>query len=154
MAFSRKTLLLTLITLVALLGAFSLGRMVAADSNVGPAPGSAEDPLVSRSYVDSRISSLEARVAELEKKLGGSGPATTTPPQPGTSGPVVEQKVYTKSGKNWANVRSEPNTGSAVIYQCYPGTALTLLETQGEWFMVRLPDGAIGFVSSTVAEIR
>jgi uncharacterized protein YgiM (DUF1202 family) len=152
-AFSRKTIILTLFTLAALLGAFSLGRMVAADSNSGPVPGSTDDPLVSRSYVDSRIKSLEDRVAELEKRLGSSG-STVAPSQSGTTVPAVEQKVFSKSGRNWINVRSGPNTNSEIVTQCYPGTAMALLEIQGDWYKVRMPDGTVGFVSNTVAEIR
>ncbi|MDH7479117.1 MAG: SH3 domain-containing protein [Syntrophomonadaceae bacterium] len=160
MTWKRRAMIFSLAGLLALFSAFSLGRMVAADTNTGPAPGSAEDPLVSRSYVDlktsevvkaleGRIKALEERVAELEKKLGSS---TGTPPDTGT--PAGGSQVYTRAGRNWANIRTGPSTSAALLTQCYPGTAMTLLATQGDWYQVKMPDGKVGWVHNSVAEVR
>lgn len=162
MTWKRRAIIFSLAGLLALFSAFSLGRMVAADTNTGPAPGSAEDPLVSRSYVDlktseavktleGRIKALEERVAELERKLGSN---PVTPPDTGTPPSSSEQKVYTRAGKNWANIRTEPSTSAALLTRCYPGTAMTLLATQGDWYKVKMPDGKVGWVHNSVAEIR
>ncbi|NLC08135.1 MAG: hypothetical protein GX755_09275, partial [Syntrophomonadaceae bacterium] len=80
MLFKRFKYITTLaVTAVFLLvGAFFLGTVVSADITGSPAPGSAEDPLVSESYVKAKVAALEARIAELEQQVAGYSSSTNS----------------------------------------------------------------------------
>lgn len=49
-------------------------------------------------------------------------------------------------------VRDKPNLNGKEIAQAKPGETLVLLEEQGAWDRIRLPDGTEGFVSSSYVE--
>jgi len=148
----------------ALLAAFMLGGWVLAEG-AGTEPGSAADPLVSRSYVDSklqalenRIQILEARVAQLEKGGGvvvappTGGSTTPVPVTPDSPTPV--RAVYPRPERNWCNVRAQASTAAALVGQCPRGSSMTWLKTSGDWFQVRLNNGTTGWVHNSVAELR
>lgn len=157
---------------------FSLGRLMVASAANNAAPGSSGDPLVTRSYVDQKDKALqqaleekiraleekngalEKRLAELEKKIGslpaggGSSGGSSSGSGGSSSGSESSQKVYVKAGCSRINVRSAPSLQASILTKCYPTQVMTLLGTQGEWFNVRMPDGKVGWVHNSVAEVR
>lgn len=149
----KSTWILTGLALVAFLGiGFWLGQSVDAQTNQ---PGSAADPLVSRSYVDEKITALEnqvaaltARIEALERGTGTGGQSGTTPGS-GTSTPS-SQIVYPKKGNTYVNLRSGPGTNHSVVTKVYAGTAMTVLGTTGQWYSVRLPNNQTGYVANWV----
>lgn len=47
------------------------------------------------------------------------------------------------------NVRSAPSTSATVVASAYKGQKLTILGYSNGWYKVRMPDGTIGWVTST-----
>ena len=142
-----------------LVGAFALSTILSAEAG-SSAPGSAEDPLVSESYVKSKVAALEARINELEAELAarenqtpgtatGENSASITPITPGTVA-----KVYIKQVQTPVNIRSNPSLQAPVLIKVAPGTALSWLKTSGEWYQVQLSSGQSGWVHNSVSELR
>lgn len=169
----QKRIWQTLIVLVLLIGAFVLGTFLSAAAN-NAAPGSVEDPLVSESYVQSKVAALEARIQSLEKELAihgaqvsGMAPesasSASTLLNPGSEGSNSEapettetsaRRVYTKAGNSPINIRTTPSLQGPVQQKVAPGTGLTWLRTSGEWYEVELANGQSGWVHNSVSELR
>ncbi|HWP69847.1 MAG TPA: M23 family metallopeptidase, partial [Gemmatimonadaceae bacterium] len=52
-----------------------------------------------------------------------------------------------------ATLRRAPNVAADTVGQLGPHSAMRVLSAAGEWYRVRMPDGAIGFVSARLTEL-
>ena len=106
MLFKRiKYITILAVTAVfSLIGAFFLGTVVSADITGGPAPGSAEDPLVSESYVKAKVAALEARIAELEQQVAKYSSSTY---------PSSGRNSFSSSSGNSSNTNVSNNSNSS-----------------------------------------
>ena len=93
-----------------------------------------------------------------QRFLSTPGPAATPTPRPTlmplltTPGPKEYQVQVSNIGVNsYLNLRSEPNTQSAVIRQLYYGQMLIVTEDQGEWLRVRT-DEVNGYVMASFVQ--
>jgi uncharacterized protein YgiM (DUF1202 family) len=76
-------------------------------------------------------------------------PAPAPPAAPTAPAPAEERVLGTvRVSASTLNVRAEASASSAVVSHARRGEKLALLEDSGAWLRVRLPDGAIGWVSS------
>lgn len=69
--------------------------------------------------------------------------------------PVVTQTpevIVRDTPTGFLRVRDKAGLNGKEIVQVKPGDKLVLLEEQGSWYKVRLPDGIAGFVSSSYVE--
>jgi len=175
----KSTWVLGVCLLVAFLGAgFWLGRSVSAQTSQ---PGSAEDPLVSKSYVDeqvgkkitdleSRVTALTTKVGALEKTVqdlqsklagqgsggtsGGTGGGTSGGTGGGSTAPVgIGKTVYVKSGNSYMNIRSGPGTTYALVTKVNPGIGMTVLEVSGQWYKVKVSTGKVGWAASWMVSL-
>ncbi|WP_241236202.1 SH3 domain-containing protein [Brevibacillus marinus] len=51
------------------------------------------------------------------------------------------------------NIRSGPSTESAVLARAEAGEVFPLVQTEGDWFQIRLPDGTLGYVASWIVKV-
>ncbi|MHB1128334.1 MAG: SH3 domain-containing protein [Bacillota bacterium] len=140
---------------------FFAGKGVQADN---PVPGSADDPLVSKSYVEAtlkqqiadlnkvidtltgRADALQRQVQELQGKMNMSSLPQDQNVQGG------QQVIVTASG---VNVRTQPGTsGSGIIAQVNAGDVLTVITLDNGWYNVRLADGKTGWVSASLVQAQ
>ncbi|GAV22164.1 SH3 domain-containing protein [Carboxydothermus pertinax] len=138
-------------------GFFVGGKILA--QNDGVIPGSPQDPLVAKSYVDKQIKAvtdqvydLQARIAALEKKiaeLSAPKPSTTTTTTTTTkTGIVTVDKLY---------LRKTPQILSTnVITKLSKNTRLTvyLNKSNSTWYYVKTPTGAYGYVSKSYVKLQ
>ncbi len=166
-------LYLTLVVIGVAAGFFMGARVMAG----GTGPGSAADPLVSRSYVDDqvatyiaglnqRISDLTTREAQLEQTLAQAQkqqgitpiqPAPTT--NPGQPAPAdTSQQLYIKAGNSYVNLRQGPGTNFPLVGTATRGNPdsepMTVLSQSGGWYQVSLPDGRTGWVAGWLVEAQ
>ncbi|MGD0153005.1 MAG: SH3 domain-containing protein [Thermacetogeniaceae bacterium] len=169
----------TLVAIGVAAGFFLSSRVMAG----GAQPGSAADPLVSRSYVDQqvatyiagqekRIADLTAREAQLEQALAqvqkqqGITPIqpaqTTQTVQPTQTSqpaqPSVSKKLYIKTENNYVNLRQGPSTNYPLVGTATRGNSnnepMTVLSQTGDWDQVQLPDGRTGWVAGWLVDLR
>lgn len=62
------------------------------------------------------------------------------------------QAVVKDTPTNFLRVRDKPSTFGVEIARVKPGDVLPILDEQGAWFKIQLPDGKEGYVSSTYIE--
>ncbi|MGE5396873.1 MAG: SH3 domain-containing protein [Chitinophagales bacterium] len=159
---SKKNWVLTALSVALLLGGFWAGHYVNAQVLGQPDTGSSQDPLVTQSYVDSRlkaqndslqaqITALQNRIALLESKSGSGGPSTGTSSTPPSTTTTAAKKVYPKAGSNWINIRSGPGTSYSVVAKLYPNKPATLVSQRNNWYLVKMSDGKAGWVSMDVS---
>lgn len=136
---ARPLLLYLILVVIGVAAGFFMAKRVMAG---GTGPGSAADPLVSRSYVDEqvatyiaglnqKISDLTTREAQLEQALAQDQaqlglttiqtPTATSTPTTQTANPgqpaqaPVSQQLYIKSGNSYVNVRQGPGTNFPLV---------------------------------------
>lgn len=86
--------------------------------------------------------------------FGLAGCKTAAPPPPPVPVPVVPAaeakptppQEYVRVTGSRLNVREQPNTSAAAVARVKKGERLAVLGRDGEWFQVRLADGATGWV--------
>ncbi len=54
----------------------------------------------------------------------------------------------------FANIRSKPSAESEKIAVLHEGDSALYLETDGDWYKLKLEDGTVGYVNAPLAEIR
>jgi uncharacterized protein YgiM (DUF1202 family) len=168
-------LYVTLVVFGVAAGFFVASRVMAG----GAGPGSAADPLVSKSYVDAqvatyvaglqqRISDLTAREAQLEQALAavqkqqGITPIqpaqTTTVPAIGQPQAATSGKLYIKAGNSYVNLRQGPGTSYPLEGKATSGDPgsepMTVLAESDGWYQVSLPDAHTGWVAGWLVEQR
>ena len=171
----KGMILLSLGSLVCLTVGFVLGQVVQA---VTAMPGSADDPLVSQSYVEKivgeRTAAIQTQLDELKANVNKGG-STTTTPNTNTTVPnnntTIPNNNTTTSNNNTAttnktvtinaeslNVRGGAGTTYAKVGSVKKGEKYTLLETKsgtdGNWYKIKLSDGKEGWVSSQYAKVN
>lgn len=174
----KGMILLSLGSLVCLTVGFVLGQVVQA---VTAMPGSADDPLVSQSYVEKIVGERTAAIqAQLDVlKAGGTTtttpttptvpttptapttpttPNATTPTAPTTSTtPTISTKSITINAES-LNVRGGAGTTYEKVGSVKKGEKYTLLETKtgtdGVWYKIKLSTGKEGWISSQYAKVN
>jgi len=144
---------------------FVVGQVVQATVNT---PGSEDDPLVSQSYVEKlvgeRTATLQTQIEELQAELDGikspngatastntNTSTTNTDTNNNTSNTTTSKTVEITS--NSVNLRAEPNTSATILASAAKGDKLTYLATQGDWYKVKLSNGTIAWVYSSLAKL-
>lgn len=165
--------------ILSIVAGFVIGQFVNAEA---PAPGSSDDPVVSKSYVDKaveeRLKKLEADVAELtvqsqalqntinelqnkiNKKSGSSSSSSGTSSQNNSSSTQqqeanVGKTAYVRSSNNYVNLRKGPTTADDVVKKVYKNDPMTIQKAQNQWYQVKLKDGTTtGWVASWVVDVK
>lgn len=60
----------------------------------------------------------------------------------------VETMIVTQTPTGFLRVREQPSLDGNEIEEVHPGDELQLIQDQGDWDKVKLPDGKIGYTSS------
>lgn len=171
----KGMILLSLGSLVCLTVGFVLGQVVQA---VTAMPGSADDPLVSQSYVEKivgeRTAAIQTQLEELQAEVKRGGTTTTTPntttpnnntttPNNNTTTPNTNTNTNTTNktvtiSATSLNVRGGAGTTFAKVGSVKQGDKFTLLETKsgtdGNWYKIKLSDGTLGWVSAQYAKVN
>lgn len=143
----KIVLLVILISTIASLTAVGINDLLIAQTTP---PGSSSDPIVTKSYVDSKFNDLMKEInllktqnkvmleeiANLKKQIATLTGKPTTSTQTG---------VVTSSS---LNMRSGPGTNFAIIRTLTLGTEFTVIKKEGDWLQIRLKDGREGWVHS------
>lgn len=160
---------------VVLLYVFAIGTVTA----FSPQPGSADDPLVTRSYVDMVIAPLQDRLGQLEQALASRSAEVdalkaelersseiikameekiallqaqppATPTTPVTPAPAPT--VYGYINGSWVNIRSGPGTNFSVIVVLANNTRVEVVERGATWHKIR-HNNQIAYVSAPLLRI-
>ncbi|MCL1873134.1 MAG: SH3 domain-containing protein [Clostridiales bacterium] len=142
---------------------FVVGQVVQAMVNT---PGSANDPIVSQSFVEklvgekvavlqTQIESLQAEISRLNDELnnkdslpvaaGVNSPADQEEPDD-TDATDSSQKQQVQVTAGSVNVRRGPSTNTEAIDSVKKGEKLTWTEKQNGWYKVTLSNGAEGWI--------
>lgn len=175
---SRKLRLFSAVCIVLLV--VSIGfNIVLAVSDGTVEPGSDQDPLISKSYVDQSISQLnqeliqqqnqleqlkkdnesltqkladqEAIIKALQNGTNNAGTQTPATPTTGTTTPATVKGTVTASA---LNVRSQANTTSSVVAKVYKGESLTIISKGAEWYKIKTSKGTTGYVLGKYVSIK
>lgn len=175
----KGIVLLSLGSLVCLTVGFVLGQVVQA---VTAMPGSADDPLVSQSYVEKivgeRTAAIQTQLEELEAQIKGSQNGSSTSNNNNnnnnstTNNNTSNTNNSTSNNNNNStattgktveitvdslNVRSGAGTTYSKIGSVKKGDKLTYMETKstsdGNWYKVKLSDGTIGWISAKYGKL-
>ena len=171
----KGMILLSLGSLVCLTVGFVLGQVVQA---VTAMPGSADDPLVSQSYVEKivgeRTAAIQTQLDELKANVNKGGSTTTTPNNSGTTTTPNNGGTTTTTPNNGSttttttktitinaeslNVRGGAGTTYAKVGSVKKGEKYNLLETKsgtdGSWYKIKLSDGKEGWISAQYAKVN
>ncbi len=155
----------------------SVGLNIVLAVNNNAEPGSAQDPIVSKSYVDAEIakllskieslanqnSQLTNRLATSEKTIqtlqqqlkavnpdGGSAGAGTTPTKPEAPATIGKGVVNVAV----LNLRAQPTTNSAILGKLLRNEKLTLVSKTGDWYKVTTSRGTTGYVMGTYVTVQ
>ncbi|MBT9129874.1 MAG: hypothetical protein DDT40_00072 [candidate division WS2 bacterium] len=140
-------LLAILISVVGLLSVIGINDLLIAQT---APPGSSNDPIVTKSYVDAKFDELMREInllkaqnrvflQEIATLKNQIATLTTTPSTPTQTGTVTSSSL---------NMRSGSGTNFSVIRTLTLGTEFTVLRTEGVWLQIRLRDGRTGWVHS------
>lgn len=143
----KIVLLVILISTIASLTAVGINDLLIAQTTP---PGSSSDPIVTKSYVDSKFNDLMKEInllktqnkVMLEEIANLKKQITTLTGKPTTS---TQTGVVTSSS---LNMRSGPGTNFAIIRTLTLGTEFTVIKKEGDWLQIRLKDGREGWVHS------
>lgn len=163
---------------VVLLYVFAIGTVTA----FSPQPGSADDPLVTRSYVDMAIAPLQDRLGQLEQALASRSaeidalkaelerssetikameekiallqaqPPATPTTPVAPVTPAPAPTVYGYINGSWVNIRSGPGTNFSVIVVLANNTRVEVVERGGTWHKIR-HNNQIAYVSAPLLRI-
>ncbi|ABB14016.1 SH3 domain-containing protein [Carboxydothermus hydrogenoformans] len=129
------------------------GKILAQNEDV--VPGSPQDPLVAKSYVDKQVkvvadqvNDLKARLAALEKKIAELSASNPAVPDTTRVGIVATNNLY---------LRKTPQVSSNNIIAKLPlNTRLTvyLNKSTGDWYYVKTSSGKFGYVSKKYVKLQ
>ena len=136
---------------------FVIGQLVQAASV--PPPGSKEDPLVSKSYVNTlvteRTADLQNQLDELMAQflaMGGNLNGSIVDDDDDTNTSVVTPPPPThtsvKITASSVNVRSQPNTNGSIVGNLSNGDVVDYLGEEGDFYKIKMPDGQEGYVAN------
>lgn len=155
---------------------FVIGQMVQA---AGVIPGSADDPLVAKSYVEeavtkqvanlqAKIDQLQSKVTALEEQLASLGGGDTTSALGGDSSgdsggsessddsqvqPADSGQTAVVTG-DLANVRSGAGTTYDIMTTLHKGDTVSYLGEENSWYRVVLSDGREGWVANWLVQVK
>ncbi|NYE57671.1 SH3 domain-containing protein [Carboxydothermus ferrireducens] len=134
-------------------GLFLGGKILAQNEDV--VPGSPQDPLVAKSYVDKQVKAvadqvynLQGRIAALEKKIAELSTSNSAVPYTTRVGIVATNNLY---------LRKTPQVLSNNIIAKLPlNTRLTvyLNKSTGDWYYVKTSNGKYGYVSKKYVKLQ
>lgn len=159
--------ILVIASVVFLAIGFVVGQVVQATVNT---PGSEDDPLVSQSYVEKlvgeRTATLQTQIEELQAELdsiknpNGTTSSTNTNTNTSTTDTNTNTNTSTTTTaktvevtSNSVNLRAEPSTSATILGSAAKGDKLTYVATQGDWYKVKLSNGTIAWVYSSLAKL-
>ncbi|MBQ2698432.1 MAG: SH3 domain-containing protein [Firmicutes bacterium] len=134
---------------------FVLGQVVEAAYEV---PGSADDPLVSQSYVEAlvgeRLAGLQTEVDELRAQVEvlqgntdvGGGDITGGNDNPPVTGGNDDDPTRVKVTGASVNIRATASTSANIVGSVVKDDVLTYLGTSNNWYNVKLSDGTTGWI--------
>jgi hypothetical protein len=156
----------------------SLSLNIVSALNQTPVPGSDQDPIVSKSYVDAAFEKLvteiqklvqqneelKAKTADQDKKIkalqdeistlksGAASPQTSSgsgDKKPGDQ-TAAQPSTKAKGVVNTAvlNLRSQPNTSSSILAKLYKNETVTIESESNGWYKVTTSKGKVGYVFS------
>ena len=153
MSVKLRNLLIPLVVLAVVATGIFVGRTVGA---AGIEPGSQSDPLVAKSYVDTKLAGILDRLTKLESDLVAvkktlNTPAISSAPLPTptptvTSAPVAPVKKGTVSG-SFVNVRAGSGTGYAIVSSLSKGNTAQVLGSENGWYKIKLSNGTVGWIA-------
>ena len=132
-----------------------LGQVVEAAYEV---PGSADDPLVSQSYVEAlvgeRLAGLQTEVDELRAQVEvlqgntdvGGGDITGGNDNPPVTGGNDDDPTRVKVTGASVNIRATASTSANIVGSVVKDDVLTYLGTSNNWYNVKLSDGTTGWI--------
>ena len=141
---NKSSIIILVIAAVVFAGlGFVVGQVMAEGSN----PGSADDPVVSQSYVDElvgvKVTELQNQIDNIQTILGGG-----TVENPGASGDAQTVTVTSDS----VNIRESASTSASIVSTVSEDTVLSYLEqtstTDGIWYKVKTSGGSEGWLRS------
>ena len=141
---NKSSIIILVIAAVVFAGlGFVVGQVMAEGSN----PGSANDPVVSQSYVDElvgvKVTELQNQIDNIQTILGGG-----TVENPGASGDAQTVTVTSDS----VNIRESASTSASIVATVSEDTVLSYLEqtsaTDGIWYKVATSGGSEGWLRS------
>ncbi|MFZ5945122.1 MAG: SH3 domain-containing protein [Bacillota bacterium] len=175
----RAKIFIPILFVTLIVGVF-IGNSVLAG---GAAPGSKDDPLVTKAYVENSMNSqlsmlqqqvvqlqaeantLRQQVAFLESKVGQKAPVQTQPQanpvtpqqqqqqQPPQTQP--KQKVaYVQQSNNYVNARVGPGTNYDIAAKVNKGSKMIVIDEKDSWYRVKLEDGKLAWVANWVVDVR
>ena len=135
---------------------FVLGQVVEAAYEV---PGSADDPLVSQSYVEAlvgeRLAGLQTEVDELRAQVevlqgntdvGGGDISTGNEDDPPVGNGDGDKPTRIKVTGSSVNIRATASTSANIVGSVAKDDVLTYIGTSGNWYNVKLTDGTTGWI--------
>jgi hypothetical protein len=162
---------------VLILLVISIGLNIALAGNQQADPGSDQDPIVSKSYVDAvfsqlstkvqllldqydamknLLSQMSAKLAEQEKTIKAlhdelnaikSGIPAGTPSQPEQTSKAVVNVAV-------LNVRSGPGTSYSIICKIVRNETVTIVSKSGDWYKITTSRGQTGYVMGTYVTLK
>ena len=152
---NKSSVVILIIAAVVFTGlGFVVGQVMAEGKN----PGSADDPVVSESYVDKlvgdRASALQTQIDEIMAVLDSDGTVPNTnwndnPDEPDDN-TTANQTVSVTADS--VNIRSTASTSANIVTTVSSGTVLTYLDqssqSDGVWYNVKTSGGSTGWIRS------
>lgn len=152
---NKSSVVILIIAAVVFTGlGFVVGQVMAEGKN----PGSADDPVVSESYVDKlvgdRASALQTQIDEIMAVLDSDGTVPNTNGNDNTDDPgnstTTSQTVSVTADS--VNIRSTASTSASIVTTVSSGTVLTYLDqssqSDGVWYNVKTSGGSTGWIRS------
>ena len=138
--------------ILAFIAGFFIGGKILAQNEV--VPGSPQDPLVAKSYVDNKVKTLSDQVANLQDRIAALEKKIADLSAPNTSNTATKTGIVTV---NNLNLRKTPQTLSTNIITKLPAnTRLTvyLNKSTGDWYYVKTSSGKYGYVSKSYVKLQ
>ena len=152
---NKSSVVILIIAAVVFTGlGFVVGQVMAEGKN----PGSADDPVVSESYVDKlvgdRASALQTQIDEIMAVLDSNSTTPNTNGNNNTDNPdnntTASQTVSVTADS--VNIRASASTSASIVTTVSSGTVLTYLDqssqSDGVWYNVKTSGGSTGWIRS------
>jgi uncharacterized protein YgiM (DUF1202 family) len=145
--------LIPLLVVVVVAAGISVGKEVGAAGND---PGTQGDPLVARSYVDTKIAGILDRLTKIESDVADLKQKIAQTPAPATGGqtPTTPQvKRGTVSG-SYVNIRTGAGTNYGLVTTVAKGTTAEVLSSQNNWYKIKLNNGTVGWIAGWLFSVQ
>lgn len=161
---------------VVILLAISMSMNIVNALNQNAEPGSAEDPIVSKSYVDAAINKLSTEIKSLREQVdalkaqntklqedlkavasGGAGTGTGGSGNAGNTGSTADKPASLGKGVikvAVVNLRSKPTTNSTILGKMLLNDTVTLVSKTGNWYQVTTAKGTNGYIREDLLTVK